>query len=275
MRLITILLTFCLFTTASMARFSDADIAAEVQAYDQLQRHARGLLQPIREDAKMRTEQVAAPFRAQLEPLQQRIDALRQERNPLSQEHDDLRRSLYGIEREMRPLEEREMEEALRPLEEELIRRRVPIQAELQRLAAREQEITNNYYKWKAQMGRAWDHIDEMDIGFRLGAVETARKSLFASVDGDFPERISQTRSGIMDQYRERKEAREREISAAMERLSLAIGERDAVIEGIDREIQAIWSAEREALEGAVGFGTAERLLPDLERMMIAGMPIG
>lgn len=276
MKSFTVLLTLSLLTTtASMARFEQADIDAEVEAYKQMQAQARDLLRPITDDKHQHVEQIAAPFRTQVEPLHQRVTALRQEQAPFCHEHDDLRRSLCGLDREMRDLQEKEVAEALKPLEEELMRKREPIQAELQRLAAREQEIYDNYHKWREQMKGAWDHIDEQDIGFRLGAIETKRKELLASVDSDLPERISQTRQTITDQYQARTDAKKREISEAMERLSAVIREKDTVIESIDRAIQTIWHAEREAVVNTIDSGIAEQLLPDLERRMIAGMRIG
>ena len=125
MKTYKVLLMGVLLTTASVARFTPKDIEAEVAAHTRLQETARGLLGEIRDDKRVRIEQVTAPFRAEQEPLNEQIRVLREEINPLYEEQRAICQALSEIEHG----KYRKMEELLAPLYVELEVKREPAKA--------------------------------------------------------------------------------------------------------------------------------------------------
>lgn len=269
MKIHNIVIVIGLLTTSTMARFEAGDIIAENDARIALERSARGRLAPLRDAKQAHISQVAAPFHDEWMQLERQAQEIRQQASPFHEEQQRLLRDSSELERGLSA----RIDEALKPelalLYTELETRRAPIEAQLQQLNQRKEEVMNNYYKWKEKFGRAWDEIDEQDIGFRLSAIETEGKRLFASVDGDTHDRITATREAVTSRVTTECNEEQRRIKEALAVIADRLKEKDDAIAALQERQNEVRGHEAEATHSALSDFLTLNGVPAMERELI------
>lgn len=221
-----LILTTCLLSTIS-ARFSPADIQAEVSEYQRVTHHAGELVQSIRDQIREEKERIAAPVNTEIEPLRREIEVLGEHRQALYREQDLIREQNATATKGLEAERELCLRTALATMEAELASRRIPILEKVAALRAERDAIEREHYRLKADpvWGRWMDGTDSMDAGLKMGFKDKAIKELYASVDGDLPVHIAAKRTAIEAEFHARLKDENMRYASAIQTIDLRLKE--------------------------------------------------